>query len=1285
MEHIFLGLYHFFNRRKPVFWAVFITTIALISWSASRIEFEEDITRFFPDDDRVEKLNYVFRNSKFVERVVVMVSVRDSASAPQPDSLEMLADTLVSHIEQDLKPYVKKVTAKVDDDKILQIFSSIEQYLPLFLDDKDYAHLDSLTRPEVARQTLDNNYHLLVSPSGIVTKKIIVQDPMGFSFLALKKLQQLQYDDNFELYDNYIVTKDHRHLIFFLQPAYGPAETHHNAEFVEALQNLATETTRNHDQFGVSYFGASVVAVGNARQIRQDTFLTVSIMLVLLMVIILGFFRKKRTPFIMLIPVLFGGLFSLGCIALVHGTLSVLAIAVGAIILGIAINYALHYLVLLKIEQSATKVIKELARPLTIGSTTTVLAFLCLQFTNARVLGDIGLFAGLSLVGAALCSLIFLPHLVREDLFAKQPATGRIHRIASFSFESNKYLVFGILLLTPVFFFFAGQVRFNTDMGKLNFMKPETRAAQQRLESISRSSLTAVYVVSSGKTLEKALRQEEITMPVLQQLREAGLVNKVSAVSSFLLSDSLQQLRIQKWNTFWSKKRVEDLRKVVYDEGARLHFSPLVLHNFDSVVTRRYTTMDQPAKQALRAAFFDDYIIEKDGQATVVTLANVSPENKEAVYQQLSKTPSHAVDRQMLTNMFVEYVHNDFNFIVTFTSVLVFFALLISYGRIELTLMTFVPMLITWIWILGIMALVGIEFNIINVMVSTFIFGLGDDYSIFIMDGLQQEYRAGKKALPAIRASIFLSAVTTICGLGVLIFARHPALKSIAAISIIGIVCVFIMAQTIEPFLFRILITNRTANKYTPATFRGICIAILTYGFFTFGAAVLTITGWIMKLIPFGKKGQRELYHRMISFFTGTLVFIAPNVRRREPGKTAATFSRASVIIANHSSFLDILLTTSIHHKVILLTNEWVWKSPVFGAVVRMADYYPVEDGAEESINRLKDRVAEGYSVVIFPEGTRSGDGRIHRFHKGAFFLAEQLSLPIQPLLIHGASLGVKKGEIYLNDTKLTLKYLPPIEPEDTQFGTGYAERTKKISKYFKEEYAALARQHETPKSYAYWLISNYVYKGPVLEWYLRIKLRLEKYYAPFDALVPRRATVLDLGCGYGFLCYMLQFLSEERTITGVDYDEEKIETAQHGYLRTDRLQFFHSDVTQFPLATYDVIIISDVLHYLPAAAQDTLLIRCFTALNPGGKIIVRDGNADLQERHEGTKLTELFSTRIMKFNKTEAALNFISGKALESLAAKHGMEVSLLDDTKFTSNVIFVIQNSGPKQHTAS
>jgi len=1278
MARFFLNLYDFFSRRKPVFWAIFVSAILLLSLGASQIRLEEDITKFFPDDERVEKLNYVFQHSKFVERLVIMVSVRDSAQTPEPDSLIVLAEELVDRISSDLKPYVKEVTSRVDEEKILEVFKSVYDYLPVFLNDQDYIQLDSLTRPETARRVLQENYRQLISPSGIVVKKIIVRDPLGFSLLALRKLQQLQYDENFELYDSYIITKDHRHLIFFVQPTYPPSETRNNSIFIEALNSIVNETSHKHASIMVSYFGAAAVAVGNAKQLRSDTVLTVSLVIILLAVFLIGFFRKKRVPFLILIPVAFGGLFSLCCIYLLKGSVSILAIAAGSVILGIAVNYSLHFLAHLKHSHDIKLVIKELVSPMTLGSATTVLAFFCLQFTNAAVLRDVGLFAGFCLIGAALCSLVFLPHFISDGLFQKEHHKENwIERMSFRSLGLGKPIVWIIFLTTPVFFYFARQVKFNSDVSKLNFMQTETREAQKRLESVNKSSLSAVYVVSSGNSLEEALRKSERVTPLLQKLKEANKINKYSSISTLLISDSLQRLRIEKWNAFWTTRRKASIIQAVRQEGKALKFSEQVLNNFEGMLAKQYKPADAGSMNLIRTAFFDDYIIERDGTATVISLVNVDPSRKTEVYRELEESPAYAFDRQMLTNLFVEYVNADFSFIVTFTAIFVFVALFISYGRIELTLITFVPMFITWIWILGIMALLGIEFNIVNVMVSTFIFGLGDDYSIFIMDGLLQEYRAGKKNLPSIRASIFLSAVTTIAGLGVLIFAKHPALRSIASISIVGIGCVFIMSQTIEPFLFRVLISNRTGKGFTPMTWAGILRTIFTYSLFVAGAISMTIVGLVFKIIPFRKKSIRLLYHTLLSYLTNTLIYLELNLSKNIIGRLPQTFSRASVIIVNHTSFLDILLTTMLHPKLILLTNKWVWNSPVFGGVVRLADYYPVTEGAEDSIVRLKERVDEGYSVVVFPEGKRSEDGKLKRFHKGAFYIAEALKMPIQPLLIHGAGDAIPKGSFYLNEGQLTLKFLPPIEVEDMRFGATYAERTKAISKYFKQEYTMLAQEVETPDYFAHRLVTSYLYKGPVLEWYLRIKIKLEKNYGPFHKILPLKGIILDLGCGYGFLCYMLQFLSSERTIIGVDYDEEKIDTASHGYLKTDRLQFHYADVTEFVLEKYDAIVISDVLHYLKPEAQEILLIRCFESLNSGGKLIIRDGNSDLKDRHKGTQLTEFFSVKLLKFNKSMNPLNFVSGEMIKRLASSNGFTVEIQDGAKFTSNVIFVIQKN--------
>lgn len=1282
METLFVGIYEYFLKRKSLLWAVFVVVLVLIAGGASQIKLEEDITKIFPDDERARELNYVFQNSKFVDRLVVMVSVKDSSVSPQPDNLVNFAEEFIDRINIDLSAYVNQVTGQVDDSRVREVFDVIHKHLPIFLTEKDYIYLDSILQPDAVGGILHEHYKQLISPAGILTKQIIGKDPLGFSFIVLKKLQQIQYDENFELYDNFILTKDKRHLIFFIQPAYAPNDTKNNVHLIDGLNTIISDMSVAHADISASYFGTAAVAVGNATQLRNDTILTVSLTVVLLGVLLIGFFKKKRVPFLIFLPVLFGATFSLCCIFLIKGTVSILAVAAGSVILGIAINYSFHFLVHLKHTGDIKTVVKDLVRPMTLGSTTTVLAFLCLQFANAPVLRDIGLFAAFSLIGAALCSLIFLPHFLNPDLFKIKHEQNLIERISHFSIRSGKYVTIVIFILTPIFFYFARQVTFSSDVGKLNFMDTELRAASKQLESINKASQRSIYIVAKGKDLEEAFRKSEMTVPVLDSLKISGAVHKYASVSTFLISDSLQQLRINRWNKFWTSEKRKSVSTTVHAVGRTLNYSNIVLGNFDSLITKEYKRADHTVLSSFRKAFLDDYIIEKNGEATVITLVQVSASDKDGIYAKLKKAPVLAFDRQMLTNIFVEYVNADFTFIVMFTSILVFVVLLVSYGRIELTIIAFLPMLITWIWILGIMALVGIEFNIVNVMISTFIFGLGDDYSIFIMDGLQQEYKQNKQNLPSIRISIFMSALTTICGLGVLIFAQHPALRSIAAIAIIGITCVFVMSQTIEPALFHWL-TNRTKKGLPPLTFFGISRSIFTYGFFVLGSFSLTIIGLVLKPIPLGRKRIRLFYHTLISLHTRSLVYLAFSLKKKIINRTPETFSRPSVIICNHSSFLDILCTVMLSPRLILLTNTWVWNSPFFGGVVRLADYYPVLDGVESSLDRLRAIVNDGYSIVVFPEGSRSYDGRIRRFHKGAFYLAEKLNIPIRPLLIHGAHEGIKKHEIYLNESHVTLKFLPPIMPDDNRFGNGYSEHTKNISKYFKEEHKKLSTIEETPAFFSYRLNYNYLYKGPVLEWYLRVKLRLENNYEPFTSLIPKQAKILDMGCGYGFLCYMLQFLSSERQITGIDHDAEKIDTAQYGYLKTDQLNFVCADITTFPMETYDVIILNDVLHYLTKENQDLVLEKVCNSIKPGGQVLIRDANTDLKKKHFGTKLSELFSVKLIRFNKANNALQFMSAKTLQDAAAERNFSVTVLDDSKFTSNVIFVLKATGKiKKH---
>ena len=130
--------------------------------------------------------------------------------------------------------------------------------------------------------------------------------------------------------------------------------------------------------------------------------------------------------------------------------------------------------------------------------------------------------------------------------------------------------------------------------------------------------------------------------------------------------------------------------------------------------------------------------------------------------------------------------------------------LLLSFRNVLVALIAFMPMFFSWYIVEGIMALCGIQFNLINIVISTFIFGIGVDYSIFVMEGLLTEARTGtKNLLESHKMAIFFSAFVLMVVVVALLFAKHPSIHSIGVSTLIGMAATILITYTLEPFLFR--------------------------------------------------------------------------------------------------------------------------------------------------------------------------------------------------------------------------------------------------------------------------------------------------------------------------------------------------------------------------------------------------------------------------------------------------------------------------------------------------
>jgi 1-acyl-sn-glycerol-3-phosphate acyltransferase len=1277
MSFIFQSIYHLISRYRLLSLIVLLVVLGGLGWTASKLNLTEDISQVLPKSEAIDNMSFVLSNSRFLDKVVIHFSMTDTVSEAHPEKLSRFADQLADSLTAHAYPeWLTSIDKAPDNQSMLELYQILNNYLPLLLDSVDYRHLEELIEREQIRNTLKANYATLISPVGMATKKMISSDPLHVSVMGLNKIQTFNINDGFELYNRYFLSSDQRHLLLLITPL-ATNNTSTNQQLFDLVDRyIAGIQQSGLDDVQVSYFGNPVVALGNAQRIKSDIMLTVSLALLSLMLVITLVFRRKRTFFIIFLPVLFGALLSLAVISLVKGEVSAISLGIGSVLLGISVDYALHIYSHFRQNQSRKNLYSDLATPILLSSFTTMSAFFTLLFVNSGALNDLGLFAGVSVIGAALFSLIVLPHLMPNETGGAVVHHGFIDRLASVDLSKKKGLGWLIVVLTIVFAFTMQEVGFDADMMKNNYMSEKLKQAENQLNVVTSLSKKTIYLVTPGEDETHALEANQRVYEKLRLLEKQGLVEHAAVVNDLLPSPTAQKLAQSKWTSFWRIHR-DSVQTRLLDEGAKLGFRAKAFDGFLNWIEKPFNLVNSDSLGDINDLFLDNYFIRKDTITAIINVVKVNNDEAtiQAVYDEFDTDPSvWVIDKRKITSDFVNILKDNFNRLVWISILLVFIILLVAYGRIELTLITMIPMVASWIWTVGLMGLLGIEFNIFNVIILTFIFGLGIDYSIFMMRGLLQEYKYGHHDLSAYKISIILSGITTLLGIGVLIFAQHPALKSIALMSIIGILSVIFITFTLLPKIFRWLVTYSGGLRNRPVNFIDYIFSLWALFVFVTGSFLLSLLALLLPLIPVAEEKKKLFHHRMFRALTWFMIYMNFLSKKTIINPDGEDFSQPSVVIANHQSHVDLMMLLLLTPRLVVLTNSRNYVNPMYGKALQYAGFIEVSGDYDKVIDQVREQVNMGYSVAIFPEGHRTETGEVMRFHKGAFYLANELGLDILPILLAGQRECLKKSELLLKRGAQITRFLPRIDLKLGEYGTTPRDQAKQVRNYVRNEFNRTLDQLQSPAYLRDFIVKNYMYKGPILEWYTRIKLRLENNYAFFDELIPKQASITDLGCGYGYLAYMLALRSKGRTIIGVDYDAEKIAVANHCAIKTDKVSFLASDILDYQPESTDVYVLNDVLHYLPQQKQVEVVEKCIAQMPDHGLIIIRDADVGLKKRHLGTRITEFFSTHL-GFNKTQFKLDFVSRQLIIDLALKHKLKLDIIDNTKRTSNLVYLLR----------
>ncbi|MBO7416993.1 MAG: 1-acyl-sn-glycerol-3-phosphate acyltransferase [Bacteroidaceae bacterium] len=511
---------------------------------------------------------------------------------------------------------------------------------------------------------------------------------------------------------------------------------------------------------------------------------------------------------------------------------------------------------------------------------------------------------------------------------------------------------------------------------------------------------------------------------------DAGM-DRLSILAGMLAPDEEKEAVRQRWTAFWRSHSdaVEQLEREASDAG--------------------FT-------DGAFAPFLESVRSEPD----VVSAQDVTPVSMSQVMASL-----------------VNSLSQDFNRILFMCGFIVFAFLWISFRRLELALISFLPLTVGWIWILSIMNWCGIQFNIVSIILATFIFGQGDDYTIFITEGLMQEYATGRSTLRERRRSVIISAVIMFIGIGTLIFARHPAMRSLAVITMLGMFVVVVMAHFLPEWLFRWLTEKKGQRREVPVTLWRLAKTIYAFAFLILSVLVVTPIAFVLFL---GRKREWKdrWLHGVLYRFSNFVIRRVPGVGFSFDNSVGEIFKEPAVIISNHQSHLDLMCLLMLTPRMVVITNEWVWRNPIYGALIRRAEFVPAAEGVENYMPQLRSLVERGYSILVFPEGTRSEDCRILRFHKGAFHLAGELGLDIVPVCLHGVGHVLPKRELMLRPGHITVTVGKRIPAGDASWGEDSRSRTQAFHRYYIGWYDDLCRKYEDDSYWAPYIRHSYLYKG---------------------------------------------------------------------------------------------------------------------------------------------------------------------------------------------------------------
>lgn len=209
-------------------------------------------------------------------------------------------------------------------------------------------------------------------------------------------------------------------------------------------------------------------------------------------------------------------------------------------------------------------------------------------------------------------------------------------------------------------------------------------------------------------------------------------------------------------------------------------------------------------------------------------------------------------------------------------------------------------------------------------------------------------------------------------------------------------------------------------------------LSIIYYLFIVLWCTLFLILSALALVLCYPFDRGRRVVHELSRIEVRVFFLLPPRWRQRVEGLSFVDRRQPYVIVLNHNTVIDIPALYYVPLNFRWVSKREVYKTPFFGQMLPLHGDICIDRGrpAEALEQLLREGgkwLGRGASVAIFPEGTRSKDGEIHRFKSGAFTLAKDAGVPILPVVLDGTNRLVKKNLLFNWKNRITIRVLPPV------------------------------------------------------------------------------------------------------------------------------------------------------------------------------------------------------------------------------------------------------------------